>query len=75
MGDKKKTCKNILSNVMKVPTETVAIDKKYNNHISMKLSLFHEAKAIRAYKHSYQQWYDTNKNSPTHSPIYSRVSH
>jgi hypothetical protein len=75
MGEKKKTCNNILSSVLKVPTETVAIDKKYHRHINMRLSLLNEAKAIEAYKSSYQQWYDTSKNSPTHSPIYSRVSH
>lgn len=39
----------------------------------MKLSLLNEAQGISAYKDSYNKWYDTSKNSPTHSPIYNRV--
>lgn len=46
MGDKKNTGQSLLSKVMKVPTETVAIDKKYHKRINMKMTLFNEAQTI-----------------------------
>jgi len=74
MGDKKTTYRNALNSIIKVPTEQVEIDKKHHIKINMKLSMLNEAKAIGKCKDSYNQWYDNSRNSPTHSPIYSRVS-
>lgn len=46
MGDKKNSGQSLLSKVMKVPTETVAIDKKYHKRINMKMTLYNEAQTI-----------------------------
>lgn len=74
MGEKKNTGQSLLSKVMKVPTESVAIEKKYHKRINMKMTLFNEAQTIDFGKSEYLQWYDLTHNNRTNSPIYSRVS-
>lgn len=73
MGDKKHHGHSLLSKVMKVPTETVEIDKKYHKRINMKMTLFNEAQHIGNDKTQYRQWYDAQKNCRTNSPIFTRV--
>lgn len=46
MGDKKSMGHSLLSKVMKAPTDTIDIDKKYHKHINMKMTMFNEAQRI-----------------------------
>jgi hypothetical protein len=46
MGEKKSPGHSLLSKVMKAPSDTIEIDKKYHKHINMKMSMFNEAQKI-----------------------------
>lgn len=74
MDEKKNSGGSLLSKVMRVPTETIALDKKYHKRINMKMSLYNEAQSIGTDKIQYLKWYDATKNCTTSSPIYTRVS-
>ena len=43
LGDKKLDHQDILSKVMKVPTETISIDKLHRRQINLRLDLMEEA--------------------------------
>lgn len=73
MEEDKGRRRDLLSSVMKVPTETISIDKKYHRRINLKYSLLTQAKSIEDDKESYLKWYDSSRNSSTNSPIYTRV--
>lgn len=47
--------------------------KKHRAKIYGKLAIFHEAENISKEKEHYQQWYDSTKNSPVKSPIFTKV--
>lgn len=74
MGDKKGDNKDILSKVMRIPIQTVSIEKAHRRKINLKLELMVEAEQITNNKEQYQRWYDSNKNSSTSSPIFKKVT-
>jgi len=73
MGDKKVHKQDILSKVMRVPSETISIDKVYRKQINLRLKLMEEAEAIINNKAEYQRWYDSIRNRSTNSPIFKKV--
>lgn len=47
--------------------------KKHRGKIHGKLSLYREAEGIIREKEEYQEWYDSTKNCPINSPIFTKV--
>ena len=46
MGDKKVRKHDLLSKIMRVPSETISIDKLYRKQIKLRLKIMEEAEAI-----------------------------